>query len=88
MKISQKFNYTTMKNAERNSEAPSNTGTWHKLLYVWIIASKCYDFSHCETVAGTLVAVIFGARTPETLTISRDRKLDAYNRKVAETWFV
>lgn len=40
--------------------------------------------SRCTAVDGTLLALILGARTPETLAISRGKKLEDEVRKTVE----
>lgn len=75
-KISHLFNQKTISFLENRTRDQHKSGLWHELRYGRITASKCYEVSRCKTVDGTLVAMIFGAKIPETPAISRGKKLE------------
>lgn len=83
-KILKEFSKTNIKHAERNTRGQNTSYLWHELRYGRITASKCYEVSRCKTTDGNLVAVILGAKTPETSAIIRGRKLEDQVRKVVE----
>lgn len=84
LKIFTEFSNTNIKNAERDTRGQNTSYLWHELRYGRITASKCYEVSRCKTIDGTVVAVILGAKIPETSAMFRGRKLEAHVRKVVE----
>lgn len=83
-KILKECSSTNIKHAERATRGQNTSNLWHELRYGRITASRCYEVSRCKTPDGTLVAVILGAKTPETSAIIRGRKLEDHVRKVVE----
>lgn len=61
-----------------------NSTLWFELRYGRITASKCDEVSRCKTLDGSLVAVIFGARSVQTPAIRRGQKLEDKVRDVEE----
>lgn len=67
-----------------HTKAKHKSGLWFELRYGRVTASKCYEISRCRIVDGSLVAVIFGARSLQTTAIKRGQKLEDKVREVAE----
>lgn len=83
-KIKKNFNDENVRNAEMQSRHQYKSGLWFELRYGRITASKCYEVSRCKTVDGSLVAVIFGARSVQTPAIKRGQRLEDKVREIAE----
>lgn len=78
------FNKNNISAMEKQTRGQDKSSMWHELRYGRITASKCYEVSRCKTVDGTLIAIILGARIPETSAILRGKKLEDKVRKTVE----
>lgn len=74
--IKQYFTNNIIKLVEENTRAQCKNRLWHELRYGRITASKAYEVSKCRTVDGSLMAMIMGAKIPDTKAMKRGRELE------------
>ncbi|CAH2085340.1 unnamed protein product [Euphydryas editha] len=74
-KISRYFSEENIKIIEENTRAQHKSRLWHELRYGRVTASKAYEVSFFSpTSDSSLVAVIMGAKTPDTKAMKRGRE--------------
>ncbi|RVE48496.1 hypothetical protein evm_006807 [Chilo suppressalis] len=83
-KLSQYFSEENIKIIEENTRAQHKSKLWHELRYGRVTASKAYEVSKCLTADESLVAVIMGAKTPDTRAMKRGRVLESKVREAVE----
>ncbi|CAH0717717.1 unnamed protein product, partial [Brenthis ino] len=69
---------------EEHTVGQHKSRLWHELRYGRVTASKAYEVSKCLTSDGSLVAVIMGAKTPDTKAMKRGRVLESKVRVTVE----
>lgn len=55
------------------------------LRYAIITASKAFDVTRCKTSDGSLIAILMGAKVPDTIAMKRGRKLEDLVKKINRT---
>lgn len=75
--IKQYFTDKNIKLIEEKTQAQYKNRLWHELRYGRITASRAYEVSKCRTMDGSLVAMIMGAKTPDTKAMKRGRELES-----------
>lgn len=80
----QNMNTVACQRAAQMTVGQSNCPLWHNLRYARITASKAHEAAHCQTMEGSLVESILGAKLVETKFLRRGRVLEAEVLKEVE----
>ncbi|XP_026736708.1 uncharacterized protein LOC113500198 [Trichoplusia ni] len=75
---------SVIKKVEEETREQSKSRLWYELRYGRITASRGFEVSRCKTNDGTLVALILGAKIPDTTSMKRGRMLEDEVRKSVE----
>ncbi|KAH9627674.1 hypothetical protein HF086_016828 [Spodoptera exigua] len=76
-KVGTTLKFTTVKQMKGNSSTDNKE-------YARITASKAFNVSRCKTTDGSLIALLMGAKVPNTPAMDRGRKLEGLVRKEVE----
>ncbi|XP_045454482.1 uncharacterized protein LOC123663880 [Melitaea cinxia] len=75
-KIRLVFTEKNVSEAERITYLQHKSPAWYELRYARITASKAFDVTRCKTSDGSLIAILMGAKVPDTIAMKRGRKLE------------
>lgn len=70
------FTETNISDVENLTREQNKSSAWYELRYARITASKAYEVTRCKTADGSLIAIIMGAKVPDTIAMKRGRRLE------------
>lgn len=79
-----RINVSTCKQAEVETRLQAECPLWHELKYSRVTASKAYEVMCCQTIDGTLVDSLLGAKKFKTSAMIRGSSLEANVLKEVE----
>lgn len=88
-KICPVFTEKNISDIEKLTREQHKSSAWYELRYARITASRAFDVSRCKTSDGSLVALLMGAKVPDTVAMKRGRRLEdlvkiTLNKKLGE----